>query len=138
MDEQQVVRATLSVTMDGQAYSLPVLKIKAADKWLEKVTKAFGAMEKLEGLSTQAAMNMPAKKILDLVVAYDTTNVLGGLAHIEENATSEDVYDAFLLMWRKSFPFGRLATDLMTAVNPLAPARSQNGLSLIGDLTPTA
>lgn len=132
MDEEQVVAGTISVTKDGRALSLPVLKIKRAREWRTAVAEAFDGVEP-EGAD---AMNAPADKILDLVVAYDHTNTLGGRESIEDSMTDEELYDAFLVMWRKTFPFARLAKDLMSAAAP-APVKSPNGRSPSGALTPT-
>lgn len=133
MNEEEVVAGTLSVTKDGRGLSLPVLKIKHAREWRTAVAEAFDGVEPDESAD---AMNVPADKILDLVVAYDRQNVLGGKESIEDGMTDEELYDAFIAMWRKTFPFARLAKDLMSAASP-APAKSPNGRSLIGASTPT-
>jgi hypothetical protein len=134
MNEEEIVSGALSVTKDGRALSLPVLKIKRAREWRKAVAAEFDGEEPE---NTSDAMNVPADKILDLVLAYDRTNVLGGRESIEDSMTDEELYDAFIAMWRKTFPFARLARDLMSAASP-APARLPNGRSPTGPLTPTA
>lgn len=114
--------------------SLPVLKIKRAREWRSAVAASFDGAESVDSAD---AMNVPAEKILELVVAYDHTNILGGKESIEDSMTDEELYDAFIAMWRKTFPFARLARDLMSAASP-AQAKSPNGRSPTGTLTPMA
>lgn len=135
MDETEILNGTISVVMDGQRRALPVLKIKRAGPWRALVMKTLNAFEKADKLTPTAAMNMPAAKILDLVVAYDFSKVLGGRDSIEENATDKEVYDAFIKMWNETFPYKGLARDLITASLP-APEKSPNGHSPSGVLTP--
>ncbi len=135
MDETEILSGTISVVMGGQRRALPVLKINKAGPWRAAVIKAFGVFEKADKLTPTAAMNLPAEKILDLVVVYDHGNLIGGKAWIEENATDKEVYDAFIAMWNETFPYKGLARDLLTASLP-APVRSPNGRSPSGVLTP--
>lgn len=131
MTEEEIIAGTIPVVKDGRGLSLPVLKIKHAREWRQKVAEAFDG-EEPEGPD---AMNVPADKILDLVVAYDRSNTLGGKESIEDSMTDEELYDAFIAMWRRTFPFARLARDLMSAASP-AQAKSPNGRSPTGTLTP--
>lgn len=133
MDEDRIVSGHLAVTMDGRAYSLPVLKIKHAKEWRELVGGAMNGLEESGG-----NVNAAPDRLLELVVAYDRSNVLGGQERVEESMTDTELYDAFLAMWRETFPFNRLAKDLMTLATSPAPARSPNGRSPSGVSTPTA
>lgn len=136
MDETEILSGSISVVMGGQRRALPVLKINKAGPWRAAVLKVLSGFEKADKMSAAAAMNLPAEKLLDLVVAYDLNSVLGGKAWIEENATDKEVYDAFIAMWNETFPYKGLARDLITASLP-APVKSPNGRSPSGVLTPT-
>lgn len=132
MNEEQIVSGEISVTKDGRAVSLPVLKIKHAREWRLLVGEALNVEE-----PSETNVNAAPDKILDLVVAYDRTNALGGRESIEDSMTDEEIYDAFIAMWRKTFPFVRLAKDLISAATAPAPVKSPNGRSPIGTSTLT-
>ena len=111
---------------------LPVLKIKAARAW-----KAQLGTTRIDDLDDYS---VPTDIMLDLLLAYDTTGVLGGREAIEEVATDVEVFNAFQEVLRASFPF---VSDPLTVIPDFGRivvasllARGMNGHSPTGASTP--
>lgn len=163
MDESHVVTRSIEVTWGGEQKLLPVLPMNPADGWRRLFAEKFpehqpldpcsncGGTGKLEGIACQTcvgtgkvehemdgatAMAMAGSNLIELMLAYDRSKVLGTREWIEENVTDDEMVDAFVEVFRRSFRLGRLPLELMPAVLKPAPAKSPNGRSPIGSLTP--
>ncbi|MCA1570843.1 MAG: hypothetical protein LC798_11100 [Chloroflexi bacterium] len=135
MDENQVVAATVEVVWGGQRKSLPVLPMKPADAWRKQFVAAFP--ETAENVDAAVASHDAAQKLLKLMLAYDRSKVLGTKEWVEENVTDDELTDAFVQVYQRSFTYSRLPRRLVEAsVGMPQPARSPNGRSPSGALTP--
>lgn len=118
--EDEILAATLPVSIHGEVREVRVLVIAEAREWKRKLLGAvvggIGTMS-LENLSDGGnVVETFGNRILELVVAYDLDAKLGGREYLEGHATDGEVYAAFRSMLRISFPF---AKDLRTAVAEL-------------------
>lgn len=107
--EEDVVAGVLRIAIGGTVKPVPVLRIKAAREWkatlATTLTKEIGELD-VDSLETLGAVgNLAGDRLLDLVVAYDTSAALGGRDWIEEHADDAQVYAAFRAMLDVSFPF---------------------------------
>lgn len=150
--EEEVLSGLLPVAIGGVVKRVPVLKIRAAREWKEalavSLARDVGSMDIKSLDSLGAVGNMAGDKILELVLAYDTSGALGGREWIEEHGDDTQVYTAFRAMLEVSFPFvndlrsamGQLREVLgLAAVNQAAgslPAKSPNSPSPNGASTP--
>ena len=109
MDEERTEEARaagfLHLVLGGTRVELPVLKIRQARAWKEKL----GATE-MSPTDLESDMDYPMRVMLDLVAAYDVTGVLGGVEAIEDRATDREVYAAFRAMLEATYPFVDTAT----------------------------
>jgi hypothetical protein len=64
--------------------------------------------------------------------------VLGTREWIETNVTDDELADAFVEVFRRTFRLGRLTLELTQAALRPLPERSPNGRSPIGISTPTS
>jgi hypothetical protein len=107
----EIVSGRLALVLGGQVRDLPVLPIARERVWTEKFTAAIdaqlaavGSLESVGAVATSLAR--ATDTLIDLLVAYDEGNVLGGREWIESNATSGEVYEAFKQVTAAAFPFG--------------------------------
>lgn len=131
-----VAAAPIEVMVDGQTYRLPILKFGKTIEWKKTLAKAMESEtpDVDPDKPAQAVHNavLSAERTLDLICAYDVTNVLHGRAWLIENATEEDIDATFQAILNRVF-FKR-ATALVASQSASEP--SPNGHSPSGVLTP--
>lgn len=110
--EEEALAGFLRIRIGGNTVDVPTLKIKHSRKWKAEVTTAMGSvMKRLPDANADNAdwlkpiANAPTEVMLDLVLAYDTTNVLGGRKAVEDNADDREVWEALQQMLGATFPF---------------------------------
>lgn len=136
MDEQRIVTRAIEVTWGGEPKVLPVLPMKPADEWRRLFVSKFPETDAAE-TDAGAALAMAAERVLDLMLAYDRSKVLGNREWIEENVTDEEIAAAFVEVWKRSFRLGRLPMDLVKSqLGQQLTARSPNGRLPAGASTP--
>lgn len=123
-----ILSRTVRVTLGGTEYALPVRSIKANREWIAQVNSQTVAL--LKGLDTSgddlgALMGLLGGQIdplLDLLIAYDHTNVLPSKDEIEaiEPDASVDVLQAVQGVWRAANPLVGTAIASMTMGEALA------------------
>jgi hypothetical protein len=154
-EEEAIVRL-LTVQMGGQKYELPTLTLKQSKAWYAEVAHQTAIMEPPDQGDDAAAilglMGASNSATLALIVAYDTSNQLGGTEAIENRMSQREAKAAFEEMLNAELPFegavpsvvevfgapGRaLAAGLMlTMARALFPQASlPSGLSPTGDST---
>jgi len=127
----------------GVVRKVPTLKRKASREWKDLLLAKVGDVSKLDvsGMdSIGAAVNVGTDIVAELVVAYDTSGVLGGTDFIEDNIDDSQLYDALKAFLQVAFPF---VSDLRSALGELrgvvGPASLNSTSSLLpsGTSTPT-
>lgn len=136
MDESRIVTRTIEVLWGGEYRSLPVLPMEPADKWRKLFQSKFPENDTTD-VDGAKAITMASDKLVTLLLAYDATKVLGTREWIKANVTDDELADAFVEVFRRSFRLGRLPLELTQAALRPPSAKSPNGRSPIGVLTQT-
>jgi hypothetical protein len=124
MDEDRIVTRSIEVTWGGEARSLPVLPMKPADDWRRQFVETFPDGEENDETDTAVLMAQIGGRMVDVLMAYDHSKVLGTREWIETNVTDDELAAAFLEVWRRSFRLGRLPMEmLLTQRQAPQPAR---------------
>ena len=131
MDEDRIVTRAVDVTWGGEQRVLPVLPMKPADEWRQVLIKEMGDIND-DNLDAAAAIALLGGRMIDVMLAYDRDGLLGSREWIEEHVTDDELADAFLEVYRRSFRLSRLQMEMLQAQRGPLPARSQNGRSLTG------
>lgn len=108
----EVVAGTLRVRLGGYPKTLPELNIEDNEAWqgklvvgLASVLKTMDAIKDWDQAVRLVSRSTPL--MIDLLVAYDKSGVLGGKEWIRANATNSEVYEAFKEVAQASYPFVR-------------------------------
>ena len=127
---EDVLSGTLRIPLGGVEKIVPTLPIRASREWQQLITEKVGgfgavmsAQQTPEALGALA--NLSLDTILDLVVAYDRTNALGGREWLEEHADPAQLYGAVRAMAGVAFPFVNDAKALVGLLPGLVDALSQ-------------
>jgi len=142
---EDVATGILRIAVGGTVKAVPTLKAKYAPEWYESVLTFDGDTKPLTEWTPRDARVVCAaavERMLDLVVAYDRTDALGGRAWLEENADPGELHKALLAMVSNANPLVDAAAvvDLFVtaaAAGQSVPLSSTNGASANGDSTPT-
>lgn len=113
-DEARIVTRSIDVTWGGEQKVLPVLPMKPADDWRRLFVEKFGS-EINEDLDAATALAAAGDRVIDLVMAYDHSKVLGSREWIEANVTDDELVDTFVEVWRRTFRLSRLPRELSLA-----------------------
>ena len=135
MDESRIVTRTIEVVWGGEQRELPVLPMEPADAWRKLFQRKFPENDTTE-VDGAKALTMAGDKLVALMLAYDSSKVLGTKEWIMANVTDDELADAFVEVFRRSFRLGRLPLELTQAALRPPPAKSPNGRSPIGTLAP--
>jgi hypothetical protein len=135
MDESRIVTREVEVNWGGERRTLPVLAMGPADDWRKLFQKKFPENDTTV-MDGAKAMTMTGDKLVALMLAYDGNKVLGTREWIRANVTDDELADAFVEVFRRTFRLGRLPLELTQAALRPQPAKSPNGRSPIGTLTP--
>jgi hypothetical protein len=143
-----VAAGIIRVTIDGQEFALPVLRIKAEREWKAGLREMFGrqlgqedgqpvGLERLGEFS-----NLAVDTALDLVASYDRSKVFGGREWLEEHAYQRELFMVLREIWAVVFlPLAQAGQQLPALAGGLDTAStgssSTNGHSPIGVSTPT-
>lgn len=155
--EEEALSLLLTVSMGGQEYQLPTLSLKASDAWLDQLGAAMAEVDVVEEgedgtAMLQALLKASGNAMLRLVVAYDHTDVLGGMGAIQETMTKRELVAALEGMVTAEDPSGEAAARSvveafgepsrmmergvrMVTEPMLRLVQSPNGLSVSGDST---
>lgn len=120
--DEEVAGMFVSVTLGGQAKSLPVLP-RARNRefqkfYAEKVRSTLKATEELVELDD--VINLMANSIdemMEVVLTYDETESLGSREWVDRHATDREIYEAFKKVTDVAHPFGK---DLLAQVPNLS------------------
>jgi hypothetical protein len=130
-DEEEVVAGLLPFTIDGRTRHLPELKWRANRDWQARMQDVFGSLVDVPA-DTPDGQHAMADAERELVLAYDTTGVLGDL----EDATEREVDAIYNRLLEVSFPLAQsqvsLAMMLIRAAAASARASSTSGPSPTG------
>jgi hypothetical protein len=153
--EDAGLAGVLTLTIGGRPRYLPVLKLKHSRAWKERLGGVAAGIEMDDDLSVTVARaaNLASDTALDLVAAYDRTDVLGGREAIEDEATDVELFAALEAMVKATFPFEGHVRSVVEAFGPqlrqvgmalmtsvavrLSQASSTPTPSVTGDSTPT-
>lgn len=135
--EDERVRGVIPVVWGGQRKELPTLKRAAAREWREKLAAALrevGAISLTDIDAVAVAGSLVSDRLLDLVMAYDATGVLGTREWIDENVEDGEVYAAFRAILDVVFPFVADARSALAELRRLlsGPPTSTSGASGTG------
>jgi hypothetical protein len=137
MDESEFVIRTVELRLGGEERVHPVLPLGPADEWRKLFQKKFPENDTPE-MDGAKAMTLTGDKLVALMLAYDASKVLGTREWVKANVTDDELADAFVEVFRRSFRLGRLPLELTQAALRPLPAKSPNGRSPIGILTQTS
>lgn len=141
---------TAKLSLGGKEYEVSQLPIKPAKAWRVKFKAFVGGITdvmasfsgvKLDsvedlGKAIPAIMGVALDKldeVAELVLAY-SPELEKDRAHIEENATDEEMIEAFMEVARLAFPLQKIVAAIPTG--PTATAISKNLPSPSGDSKP--
>jgi hypothetical protein len=144
-----VAAGVIRVTIDGQEFVLPVLRIKAEREWKAGLREMFGrqlagqdgetvGLERLGEFS-----NLAVDTALDLVASYDRSGIFGGRDWLEEHAYQAELFAVLREIWAVVFlPLAQAGQQLPalaggTADGSSIASSSTNGRSPIGASIPT-
>lgn len=147
--EADVASGVIHITINGQAKTLPTLKIGPfEDDWLPAQGEAIRAMFEADREPAEL-FKIGMGTLLDAVVAYDTTGALGGREWLRANADHSDLHALVHAIWNRHFEgFMKDAQAILGAVRQVSQQavgmavvqrlqeRSSNGSSPTGDSTP--
>lgn len=151
--QEEVAGGFLRCRVGASTIDIPTLKMRDERKWklllaerLNDLAQTdvgeadftdFGNPETLKAAAT--LINLPGDAVLELVVAYDKTEALGGREWIEENADSSELWTVLRRAFLVVFPFvtgiGSVVTELtrLRGMSQSSPESSPtNGPSLTG------
>lgn len=114
ISEDQIVTRAMQVTWGGEVRNLPVLPMKPADEWRHAMAAEFEGID-VADLDTAAAIAAVGDKLITVMLAYDRGGVLGSREWIEEHVTDDELGDAFIEAYRRSFRLGRLQLEMTRA-----------------------
>lgn len=139
-EEQRASASPLTVMVGGEARAVPILTIRQSRDWKklvqEKIGLAFTDLGNVSQLMQAGGLlNIAGDALMDLVLAYDQTGVLGTREELEDSFTDADLYRAFRRMLDITFPFVGDLQSLVAMLGtpaPSAQASSTNGHSQTG------
>lgn len=153
--EGAALSGTLHLVIGGRPRELAVLKIKQSREWKAKLGDVAKGIELDDDLGVTIARlaNLASEVALDLLVAYDLQEVLGGREAIEEQATDPELFAALEELVKVTYPFADRLRSVAEAFGPqlreiamrltaavaasLSRANFTPMLSGTGDSTPT-
>lgn len=106
--EEQRLRGVVPLTWAGEIREVPTLKRGPARAWKAELAKALGDLGTLSATSIDSfavAGNLASDRMLELVLAYDQTRVLGTEEWIDANVDDAEVYAAFRSLLEIAYPF---------------------------------
>jgi hypothetical protein len=133
--EGAALSGTLTLTMDGRAFDVPVLKLKHSRAWKERLGSVVAGVEVDDDLAVTIARvaNLASDTALDLVVAYDRTEALGGRDVIDDQATDAELFAALEAMVKATFPFEEHVRSVVEAFGPQLRAVAMNLLASVAE-----
>ena len=113
-------RSGIPLILGGRAYAVRPRSIKSNRQWKERVQRAleekFGSLDNVGGMdSLYAFASESGDVLLDLVIAYDETNVLPDRETIEDTATDHEITEAFMVLLEQAFPFFEIGRRTLPA-----------------------
>jgi hypothetical protein len=123
--EDAALSRILPLTVGGEPIELRTLTIDESDVWLGKVADAMARIDIPPGASQdilQGLLSMASSEAIDLVLAYDVDDTLGGAESFHARATKREVHHALEVMLSAEDPFGE-GTGRSVAVVFGAPSR---------------
>lgn len=120
-EEAIVIRAGLSVVLDGRERTVAPLVIADNRIWKAKVVDAiaerWGALGDVGDWKDVIRLLSGSEDVLlDLLLAYDRDSTLGGRDWIEHNATARELLEAFKVVAREAFPLEDSALESYPAL----------------------
>lgn len=134
-EEQRASASPLTVMVGGEAHDVPILTIRQSRDWKKLVQDKIGlAFTDLSDVSkliqSGGLLNVAGDSLMELVLAYDHTKVLGTQDDLEAAWTDADLYRVFRQMLDITFPFVDDLRSLVLMLGtpaPSAQASSTNG-----------
>lgn len=106
--DDQKLRGVVPISWGGEVREVPTLKRGASRAWKEGLAQALqevGNFQVTAMDSISVAGNIASDRMLDLVLEYDQTHVLGDREWIDENVDDTEVYSAFRSLLDIAYPF---------------------------------
>jgi hypothetical protein len=111
---EDVLSRTVRLSFGGREFTLPVLTIAGNRRWLARVDAELGRV--LDGLRARGqtpdllgVLNGQIDQMLDLLIAYDTSNVLPPRDELAELAYEPELLKAIQEVWRAANPLVAIA-----------------------------
>ena len=106
--DEQKIRGILPVRWGGELREVPTLKRGASRIWRERLPGALTAVGtvNVDGFASFASLgNLAGDTMLDLILEYDQSRVLGDREWIDAHVDDEEIYAAFRGMLEVAYPF---------------------------------
>jgi len=119
---EDVLAGVLRIAVGGVVKAVPTLPIRASREWQEKLAAGPSAFTvPVDDDDWSAAVvseftGLTQEAILDIVLAYDRTNALGGREWLEEHADPAQLFAAAQQMAEVAFPFAEDTRLLLTGL----------------------
>lgn len=124
--EADVLAGVIPVPLPTGVRRIPTLKIKAAREWKTKAMESAQGLFKFDGSigALPDFVDMASDTMLDLIVAYDVTNALGGKDALEDALDDAQAWDVLKALLDVAFPFAQDLAGMIRALGlDLSPAR---------------
>lgn len=118
--EDAGIAGILLIVMDGRVRKLRTLKLEHSRDWKAKLGEIASSIELDDDLPTMLASvaNLASDRALDLVLAYDREDVLGGRAAVEAEMDDAELFAALEVMVRATYPFEKALRSAVEAFGP--------------------
>lgn len=142
LTEPEILAGALQARVGQRAVALPILSIADNEEW--QVLLGQRLASDVAPLSYDTLANLAQSTgatfdtVLDLVVAYDRSNVLGGAKGLRREALNVQVWDIFKRCLEASYPFAHdLRTVALVVMDLITRAQVITALSETTPPTPT-
>lgn len=130
---EAILGRTVTVTLGGTRYVLPVLTIAGNRRWNAELDAETA--ELVDGLTASgddvgailARLATQPEKLGDLLYAYDTSGVLPPRAELEEVAYEDELMAAVQGVWQAANPLAVMALTMAAATTTSASSPPTNG-----------
>ena len=127
--EEEVLAGLLTITIAGRSRTIPTLSISDARPWRAKVAAAIGPIAAIQIAASDweklpGQLALAEDVLVELICAYDRTDVLGGREWVEGHGHPRELGTIFTTMLESVIPFDRAAIALGAAAAAAPPAPS--------------
>jgi hypothetical protein len=138
--EDDILAGVLRVRLGKEEKTIRELYIEELDEWKKLFAASISGLDQLDSGSPGQLgqlMNAGGNTVLDLVLAYDKEEVLGGRDWIRKHASERQVYQVFRGLLDEAFPFIADALGALAQVQAIREAVQSEPANLPNGHSPT-